>query len=272
VTIELFAGDRLLRKFSSAKKDEKTPEGGDEGEKPIEAKAGLNRFVWDLRMFPPTLVPKAIIWGEKEGPRVSPGAYRVRLTVGGKSLEDRFDVVPNPSVAVSAEDLRKQYDFLAQVREALSETHASVIQIRAVKDQVKDVLSRAKDIGKEKALEPTGKALQEKLSAIEDKLVNPKIKASQDPLNFPPRLDHQFVGLTSVVSGADAAPAPSAYAYFDELKKQLAGVRGELSAVFDKDLADFNRAVRDTGVPPVVVPKPKDEAAPPAAEKAGTID
>jgi photosystem II stability/assembly factor-like uncharacterized protein len=268
VSIEFFAGDRLLRKFSSEKKDEGA---GEDEEKPIEAKAGLNRFAWDLRMFPPTLVPKAIIWGEKEGPRVSPGAYRVRLTVGGKSVEDRFDVVPNPAVGVSAEDLKKQYDFLAQVRDALSETHASVIQIRAVKDQIKDVLSRAKDAGKEKALESAGKSLQEKLSAIEDKLVNPKIKASQDPLNFPPRLDHQFVGLTGVVASADAAPAPSAYEYFDQLRKQLAAVRTEISGVFDKDLADFNRAVREAGVPPIVVPKPKDEAAPPAAEKAGTI-
>ena len=268
VTIEFFAGDRPLRKFSSEKKEEGA---GEDEDKPIEPKAGLNRFVWDLRMFPPTLVPKAIIWGEKEGPRISPGTYRVRLTAGGKSLEDRFDVVPNPSVAVSAEDLRKQYDFLAQVRDALSQTHESVIQIRAVKDQIKDVLSRAKEIGKEKPLETLAKALQEKLSAIEDKLVNPKIKANQDPLNFPPRLDHQFVGLTSVVASADAAPAPSAYAYFDELRKQLAAVRGELSGVFDKDLADFNRAVRDAGVPPVVVPKPKDEAAPPASEKTGTI-
>jgi photosystem II stability/assembly factor-like uncharacterized protein len=271
VTIEFFAGDRLLRKFSSEKKDEKNPEGGDEVEKPIEAKAGLNRFVWDLRMFPPTLVPKAIIWGGKEGPRVSPGAYRVKLTAGGQSLEDRFDVVANPEVAVSPEDLKKQYDFLADARAALSETHASVIQIRAVKDQIKDVLARAKDAGKEKSLEAPAKALQEKLTAIEEKLVNPKIKANQDVLNFPPRLDHQFVGITSVVASADSAPAPSAYAYFGELRKQLAGIQAELSAALEKDLGDFNRAVRDAGVPPVVVPKPKDEAAAPASAKAGTI-
>jgi hypothetical protein len=180
-------------------------------------------------------------------------------------------VIPNPEVGVSAGDLKKQYDFLAQVRDALSETHASVIQIRSVKDQIKDVLARAKEIGKDKPLEAAAKTLQEKLSAIEEKLVNPKIKANQDVLNFPPRLDHQFVGLTSVVASADGAPAPSAYAYFDELAKQLAAVRAELAGVFDKDLAGFNGAVRDGGVPPIVVPKPKDEATPPVAEKAGTI-
>jgi photosystem II stability/assembly factor-like uncharacterized protein len=266
ITLEFFAGEKLLRKFTNEKKEEGAE--SDEGEKPIEPKAGLNRFVWDLRMFPATLVPKAIIWGGKEGPRVSPGTYRVKLTAGGQSLEDRFDVVPNPEVAVGPDDLKKQYDFLAAVRDSLSETHQSVIQIRAVKDQIKEVLSHAKEIGKDEPLKSPAKALTEKLSAIEEKLVNPKFKSSQDVLNFPPRLDHQFVGLMSVVSSADGAPAPSAYAYYDELKKKLAAIRADLKNIFDKDLADFNKAVRDGGVPPVVVPAPKDETATPSARAA----
>jgi photosystem II stability/assembly factor-like uncharacterized protein len=258
ISLEFFAGDKLLRKFSNEKKEE----GGesDDAEKPLEPKAGLNRFAWDLRMFPATLVPKAVIWGGKEGPRVSPGAYRTRLRVGAQSFEDRFDVVANPEVAVSPQDLKKQYDFLAAVRDSLSETHQAVIQIRAVKDQVKEILSRAKEIGKDEPLKAPAKALTEELSAIEEKLVNPKVKSNQDVLNFPPKLDHQFVGLTSVVASADGAPAASAYAYYDELKRQLAAIRSDLKAVFDKDLANFNKAVRDGGVPPVVVPAPKDEA------------
>ncbi len=259
ITIEIFAGTRLLRHFSSEKKEEGAE---NETEKPIEARAGLNRFAWDLRMFPPTLVPKAIIWGGKEGPRVSPGTYRVKLTAGNQVLEEPFDIVPNPELAVSAADLKKQYDFLAAVRDALSETHASVIRVRAVKDQVKDVLARAKDAGKDKPLEELAKALTEKLSAIEEKFVNPKVKANQDVLNFPPKLDHQFVGLSSVVASADAAPSRAAYAYFEELKARLASIRSELQAAFDGDLAAFNRAVREGGVPPVVVPKPKDDGSP----------
>ena len=268
VSIEIFAGDRRLRKYSSDKKEDGADE---EGEKPLEPKAGLNRFVWDLRMFPPTLVPKAIIWGEKEGPRVSTGAYRVKLTAGGKSWEEKLDVVPNPAVTVSSADLKKQYDFLAGVRDSLSRTHGAVIRIRSAKDQIKTTLSHAKEIDKAAALEKSGKALEEKLSSIEDELVNPKIKANQDVLNFPPRLDHQFVGLTTVVSSADGAPSPAAVAYDAELRKRLADVLGRLSALLEHDLADFNRAVREAGVPPIVVPKEKDEAAPETGAAAGTI-
>jgi hypothetical protein len=260
VGIEIFAGDRLLRKFTSEKKEE-GEEGEDGAEKTIDPKAGLNRFVWDLRMFPPTLLPKAVIWGAKSGPMVAPGTYRVRLTVGDRSLEEKLEVVPNPAVHASADDLKRQYEFLEAVRGALSETHSSVIRIRSVKAQIQDVLGHAKEIGKDEPLKAPAKALTDRLTAIEEKLVNPKVKANQDVLNFPPRLDHQFVGLTSVVSSADAAPAPSAYAYFDELQKRLATIRGDLDAVLQKDLPEFDRAVEKSGVPPIVVPKEKDPAA-----------
>jgi hypothetical protein len=185
----------------------------------------------------------------------------VKLTVGDHSFEEKLEVVPNPAVHASAEDLKRQYEFLEAVRNALSETHSSVIRIRSVKTQIQTVLDHAKEIGKDEPLKAPAKALTDKLTAIEEKLVNPKIKANQDPLNFPPKLDHQFVGLTSVVSTADAAPAPSAYAYFDELQKRLAAIRGELDAVLQKDLPDFERDVEKAGVPPIVVPKPKDPAA-----------
>ena len=263
VGIEIFAGDRLIREFARKEENDGEEKKEDDGEpeKTIEPKEGLNRFVWDLRMFPPTLLPKAVIWGDKEGPMVAPGTYRVKLTVGDRSFEDKVEVVPNPAVHANPDDLRRQYAFLEAVRDSLSETHASVIRIRSVKGQIREVLAHAKEIGKDEGLKTPAKSLEDKLTAIEEKLVNPKVKANQDVLNFPPRLDHQFVGLTSVVSSADAAPAPSAYAYYDELKKQLAGIRAELSAVLDKDLAGFNRAVQDAGVPPIVVPKPKDPAA-----------
>ena len=266
VGIEIFAGDRLIREFArkeDAAPDEKKEDEDGEPEKTLEPKEGLNRFVWDLRMFPPTLLPKAVIWGDKEGPMVAPGTYRVKLTVGDRTFEEKLEVVPNPAVHANPEDLRRQYAFLEDVRSSLSETHGSVIRIRSVKGQIQEVLAHAREAGKDAALKDSARALTDKLTAIEEKLVNPKVKANQDVLNFPPKLDHQFVGLTSVVSTADAAPAPSAYALNDELKKQLAGIRAELAVVLDKDLAAFNRAVQDAGVPPIVVPKANDPAAPP---------
>jgi photosystem II stability/assembly factor-like uncharacterized protein len=257
VRIDILSDGKLLRSFAerktAAEADPEAPR-----EKAIEPKQGLNRFVWDLRMFPPVLVPKAVLWGSKQGPKVAPGAYQVRLTVADRSFTQDLEVRPNPSLHAAPEDLRKQFDLLAQIRDSLSQLNQSVIQIRAVKDQVEGVLSRARELGKDEALEAPAKALLEKLSGIEERLVNPKIKSDQDMLNFPPKLDHQFVGLTSVVASADAAPAPSSFVYFGELKDELASIQTDLQGVFARDLAEFNRTVRAQDIPPVAVPPPHD--------------
>ncbi|HSS45501.1 MAG TPA: glycosyl hydrolase, partial [Thermoanaerobaculia bacterium] len=65
VKIEVFDGDKLLRSLSNEKKEkqgdlkhqaEKEEEDKDK-DKPLEPKAGVNRYVWDMRTLRPTLVP-----------------------------------------------------------------------------------------------------------------------------------------------------------------------------------------------------------------------
>jgi len=120
------------------------------------------------------------------------------------------------------------------------------------------VASRAEKFGKKEPVGAKAKALSEKLSAIEEKLVNPKLKASQDILNFVPALDHQFVGVATAAGSAAGAPRPAEEQYFAETSAKLDGLLTELSGVFDRDLADLNAAIRDAGIPPVAV-LPKGE-------------
>jgi hypothetical protein len=52
---------------------------------------------------------------------------------------------------------------------------------------------------------------------------------------------------------ADAKPTAAALARHKELQGQLREILGRLDAVLGQDLAAFNRAVADAGIPPVVV-------------------
>jgi photosystem II stability/assembly factor-like uncharacterized protein len=260
LNVDFLDGDRVLRSFTSQKKPEPAPGAlaeEDEGEKPIEPKAGINRLVWDMRIVKPSLVPKAIIWGSSQGPKVAPGTYSVRFKLGEQTITQPVVVKANPNVAVSEADLKKQFDLLRSVRDRLSETHETVQYIRDVKAQAMAVGDRAEKLGKGKALKDQAKALNEKLTAIEKKLVNPDVKSNQDVLNFPPALDHQFVGVASVVSSADAPPTDTSYTYFQMLEGKLAGIQSELKGVVDKDLAEFNKAVRDADIPPVAAARKK---------------
>ena len=263
--VEFLEGDNVLRSFTSEKKTKEGEEAGaggppaggggpgdDEGDKPIEPKAGLNRLVWDMRIVKPSLLPRAIIWGNSQGPRVAPGTYAVRVKYAGQTLTESFEVQPNPNSGATAEDLKKQYDLLRQAREGLSACHDGVQQIRDAKNQIREIGDRAEKLGKGKGLKEKGKAISDKLTGIEKKLVNPDIKSNQDVLNFEPALDHQFAGVATVAASADAKPTDSAPVYLKQIQAELAAVQTELKTVFDKDLADFNR-VRKQKIPPVVV-------------------
>lgn len=256
VVLELLQDGKLLRAFTNEKKEDaakgEAADGEDEPkEKPLELKKGLNRFVWDLRMLRPSLVPKAVLWGSREGPLVAPGAYAVRLSGAGTTKTVPAEVRANPNVRVAPEDLTRQATLMRDLRDRIGETHGMVKRIRDVKAQASAVARRAEKLGKGPALAEREKALAGKLTAIEEQLVNPKLKAAQDVLNFPPALDHQFVGLAGVVSSADAAPAPSSLAYYAELKARLDALKASLANVLETDVPAFNAAATAAGIAPV---------------------
>ena len=258
VALEILEGERVLRRFTNEKRDEKAVEEAESPtETPLEPVAGLNRFSWDLRGLKPSLVPKAVLWGSKEGPLVAPGRYDIRFRALGETRTASVEVVPNPAVKVAPADLARQAAFLADLTAALSRTHDTVRTLRDVRAQVVAVATRAKRSGALPAVAESAKALESRLLAVEAKLVNPKLKSSQDVLNFPPALDHQIVGLVSAASSADAPPTAGAIAYWAELKQTLETVWKEASEVLAGDVAAFNARLASASIAPVAELSPK---------------
>jgi hypothetical protein len=258
VTLEILENGNVLRRFTSEKRDEKTA-GEAEGpvEKPLAPVAGLNRFAWDLRGLPPSLVPKAVLWGSKSGPLVAPGRYDVRLAAAGETRTASVEVVPNPAARFSREDLARQAAFLAELTAALSRTHETVRALRDARSQVAAIAKRAKKSGTPGSVAESAKALESRLLAAESELVNPNLQSSQDVLNFPPALDHQVVGLVSAVSSADAPPTAGALAYWAELKGTLAASEARAKEALTAGVAGFNAVLTTAGIPPVVALLPK---------------
>jgi hypothetical protein len=52
---------------------------------------------------------------------------------------------------------------------------------------------------------------------------------------------------------ADAKPTAAALLRHKELQGQLKEILGRLDTVLEQDLGAFNKAVADTGIPPVIV-------------------
>jgi len=266
VTVEILAGARLLRTFTT-KLPEKTPDpafdGGDEGpaeaDEAITLKAGVNRVVWDLRGARPDLIRPAYVFGDfpPQSARVTPGRYTVRVKSGDKTAEASFDVVANPTITVPAADLQAQYAFLDTVQTDVETIHDTLRRIKDVKEQAGGYARRIAASGKGDALKAKAEAIVKAFASIEAELYNPNLRTSQDSLNFLPKLDFQLAGLAGMADTADVKPTAASGARYAELKAQLDGLLARVQTVMDKDVADFNTAVQEMGGPAIVVSTPK---------------
>jgi hypothetical protein len=102
--------------------------------------AGLHRHVWDFRYAVPPVQGRGYSMGtaygqntpaEPEGPLVLPGTYRVRLTVAGKSFSHPLEVVADPRIQTSADDLRRQYELGMKIYRGLQradQTRAEIVE------------------------------------------------------------------------------------------------------------------------------------------------
>ncbi len=276
VKIEFLAADgKVIRTFEGAvagKKKELKPTPGEiqivEGtiEKKEEEKKkednriedvhpGMNRFVWDLSWPPAKKVEKMILWSDDglEGPRALPGTYRVRLTVGDEVENAEVRVVADPRSKASAADLQRQFEFLLAIRDKLTETHEAIERIRELRAQLASVKKRLGDSEAAKPAAEKAKAIEAKVTAVEEALYQTKNQSSQDPLNFPIRLNDKLAHVASSASTGDYAPTAQAIAVRDELVAKIDAELAKLKAVVTDDVPELNRLAREAEVPAVVV-------------------
>jgi photosystem II stability/assembly factor-like uncharacterized protein len=234
---------------------------------------GLNRFIWDMRYPDAVRFPGMILWaGETRGPRIVPGGYQVKLTVDGATMVENFEVKRDPRLSATAADYAKQQELALKIRDKVSETHNAVIQIRDVRKQVEDLLKRVRETGSSggqpasgngqpnvKVINDAATALNKSLAEIEETLYQTKNQSSQDPLNFPIRLNNKLAALGGVVARGDAAPTDQSYAVYDELVAQIDAQLQRLVRVMSTDVPAFNQLVKEQNVPAVVVKPPRPE-------------
>jgi photosystem II stability/assembly factor-like uncharacterized protein len=266
ITLEARDGSgRLLRKLSSKPKEQEPNPmaeffGGEAPSEQLPAKAGLNRFAWNLRAEEASKFKGMILWGGgTDGPVVVPGAYELKLTVGGKSFTAPLEVRKDPRASVSQADLQKQFDLLLKIRDKLTAAHDAVARIREVRDQVNGVVERAKGTPDEKVLSEAAEGFKKKVTSVEEALYQTKNKAIQDPLNYPIRLNNKLASLAGVVSSADAAPTEQSYAVYEDIAGKIDVQLAALKECLDQDLPAFNQLVREKNVPAVILKEKKKE-------------
>jgi hypothetical protein len=262
ITLEILdSSGKVIRKFPKKEEpagDEESFFAGARGGEDLPADAGLNRFVWDLRYEGATKVPKAPLWGgNTDGPTALPGTYQVRLTVLGKSYTAPLEIKADPRLKIGADDLAKQFDLLLKIRDKVTETDDAIIQIRDVREQVNAENKRLKNDPRENAVADAGKALDKKMTEVEEQLIQTKAKSGQDVLNFPVRLNNDLVALGGVVGSADTAPTKQSYEVFEDVSKKVDEQLAKWKTIVSTDVAAYNNLVKQQDVPAILVTQPE---------------
>jgi len=244
---------KVIRAFTS---EEKKKEGGsdewerDEAAEHIPAKAGLNEFTWDLRYEPPKKIPAAIYdEGAPSGPLVLPGNYQVRLNVGAKNFTAPLEVLMDPRVKTSADDLRKQFDLMLRMRDRQDEMNKAILAIRDLRTQLQALEKRLGSSDPAKPVVAAATDLRKKISSIEEELIQVNSKASEDELNYPTKLNSKLGYLQNAVDSADAPPTEGELGVYAELDLQLESQLAKWREVLSKDVPALNDSMQKNNVP-----------------------
>ncbi len=228
-------------------------------------------FAWNLRYPDPSVFDNMILWaGSIAGPVVLPGTYAVRLNVNGESYTQPLTIVKDPRSTATDADLKEQFDFLMRIRDKTSQANDAVKTIRNVKAQLAD---RAKKIPADKkaAFSRAADDLSNKLSAVEGEIYQVRNQSSQDPLNYPIKLNNKIAALAGVVGGTDAKPTAQSYTVFNDLSaqldRQLSAMRGALII-----LPSINATLTAAGLPAIVPSTAEIKTAPAGAPSAADAD
>ncbi|MEM9532123.1 MAG: glycosyl hydrolase [Pseudomonadota bacterium] len=251
--IETAEGE-LIRRFTrkpenDEQKKKNKPKNKYNDDRVLEAKSGLNQFVWDLRYPGAETFEKMVLWNRQlSGPRATPGMYRASLSVGDAKQTVDFTVRADPRSPATADDYRNQFEFARDLRDKITQIHGSIREIRAVRSQIKAINKRVGDAPGFAELKEAGDALSEELTTVEKALYETRMESRQDPLNFPIKLNDKLAGVMSLANLGDNPPTAAMTQVRDALWAEVSVQLERLAALLDEDLGRYNELASESGL------------------------
>jgi photosystem II stability/assembly factor-like uncharacterized protein len=226
ITLEILdAGGTTVRRYSTAAEAAWTepppnvPDYWIGHPEPLTKHAGMNRFVWDLRYAAPPVLrheyPISALYGNTPGLPLgaiaTPGNYRVRLTVNGRTFEQPLVVGMDPRVDVANDALAQQLSL---------ETKVIGLVAASFEDYQKAAALRKSAAG-------AGlKDLEQKLARLQGSDSGFGGGGGRGGRQAPTfaALNRNLGSLASVIDGQDAAPTPAMQTAYEGYCQEFASL------------------------------------------------
>jgi photosystem II stability/assembly factor-like uncharacterized protein len=243
---------REVRRFSS-----------DAGEKPahrLPARAGCNRFVWDMTYPPAEAFDQSLVTRKYQpfakesagtGPVAPPGQYGLTLEAGGSECRATVTILKDPRLAAPQEAFDQQFALARRLTDARSALRRCVNRLRRLRQRLGDLRDRLQEPSDRLAGLIAG--ITTKLAGIEGALVNVHRETPRDNLRHPAGLDDTLGELLQTVAMADAAPVTQVIGVAEEVMGKAAGQLGAFDRIVTVDIAELNEAAKAAGISAISV-------------------
>ena len=242
---------------------------------PLVAHEGWNGANWDLRYAGPKLVELKTtpaenphIWEEPRFqekdtrtithwgitpqtgiPMAAPGKYQVRLTIDGKTYTQPFEVLKDPAVAASVEDLTFSTQTQVRIRDDITATSDMVNRMEIWRKQIEDQLKAAKlrpDVAR------SLKEIDQTILDVERRLVSRSEMLSDDKY-FPEAYKVYMnliwlsggvgMGASDEAGSIDYRPTDTQLQVLDVIEKDLNAARAAFENLEKNVLPAFNKTM-----------------------------
>jgi hypothetical protein len=260
------ASGNAIKSFNSTPRTEAAPTGGRPGRGGGEsaaptARAGMNRFSWDMR-YPDAHGIEGgtfFLGGSLRGPLAIPGQYKVKITVGDQTATQSFEIKKDPRVSTTTEDYRKQFELALALRDKLSADHDAVNQIHNIQKQIADAMQKASS---DASAADAAHKLNDDLSAIVRKLYEPRFTGFDDQtLVYSLKLNSRIASLAGNTQN-DFGPTDQQEQVFAVLSTELGQLLDSLKQTLDTQLPALNAKLKTLGAPPVTATAPASSSNP----------
>jgi hypothetical protein len=140
---------------------------------------------------------------------------------------------PRLKDTVTAVDIAAHWDLVKKTADDIEALHRAVNQIRAARIELGQLHEQTAVGTGGKALVRVTAAFDEKMTSIEEQMIQVNMKASEDNLRYPNRLNEQYDTFIATVDGDDMRPTEPQLQVFAGLHTRLSEQLAKWKALMD---------------------------------------
>lgn len=256
LVLDIFDGDGTpIRRFTSTPPAEtaETLVKGVQGEPPappLDVKRGMNEAVWNFRREPMAPVADTIRYVSQRPPRVAPGTYRARLSLGKDVVEQAVEVLEDPRLPPAGAAAWAEQDAVSlRLYQLVNAVHETTNRLRALATQAETLIADNAGHASAAAIRTGGQPLIDRVRAWEIHQPQAPLPGGiRDAVSVPSLL--LSVQVLHALAAADQDPPVNAgiSERTDELESNWRQRDADAAAIVSVELAAFNAALKSAGI------------------------